>query len=72
MIGDGRRKRENIVYLPGGIDIHILNDQRYLFPFRTLAKIKQKMNVMLKFIKMIESEQDIIGASKHYIVVAKK
>jgi len=31
-----------------------------------------KMNVMLKFIKMIESEQDIIGASKHYIVVAKK
>jgi len=31
-----------------------------------------KLNVMLKFIKMIESEKDIIGASKHYIVVAKK
>ena len=31
-----------------------------------------KLNVMLKLIKMIESERDIIGASKHYIVVAKK
>lgn len=31
-----------------------------------------KLNVMLKLIKMIESKRDIIGASKHYIVVAKK